>query len=154
MHLHTNLSTFGFLFGSRGARRREKALRAKAMEILELVGLADQANEVASDQPHGKQRHICLAIALAAAPKLLLLDEPVTGMNAEEVSEMLDTIRMLRKDQGLTCIVVEHNMNAVMGLCDRIVTISYGKMICEGSPEETCANPAVIEAYLGTEDAA
>lgn len=152
MHLHTGLSAFGFLLGGRGARRREKEMNARALEILELLGLADQADEVASSQPHGNQRHICLGIALACDPKLLLLDEPVTGMNAEEVSAMLDTVRMLRREKGLTLIVVEHNMKAVMGLCDRIVTISYGRMICEGSPEETCNNPAVIEAYLGAED--
>jgi branched-chain amino acid transport system ATP-binding protein len=152
MHLHTKLSLFGFLLGGPGARRRRKALHSRAMEILELLGLADQADEVASSQPHGSQRHICLGIALAAEPKLLLLDEPVTGMNAEEVSAMLDTIRTLRRDKGLTLIVVEHNMKAIMGLCDRIVTISYGRKICEGSPEETCTDPAVIEAYLGAEE--
>jgi len=151
MHLHTKLSLFGFLFGSPGARRREKVLYSKAMEILQLVGLAGEADKIASSQPHGNQRLICLAIALAAEPKLLLLDEPVTGMNAEEVSAMLDTIRMLRKEKGITSIVVEHNMKAVMGLCDRIVTISYGKKIAEGSPQEISANPAVIEAYLGAE---
>ena len=152
MHLHTKLSVFGFLFGGHGARRREKALRARAVEILDLVGLTDQADEVASSQPHGNQRHICLAIALATEPKLLLLDEPVTGMNADEVSAMLETIRMLRREKGMTIVVVEHNMKAVMGLCDRIVTINHGKKICEGSPEQTCANPDVIEAYLGAED--
>jgi branched-chain amino acid transport system ATP-binding protein len=151
MHLHTQLSQFGFLVGGSKAKRREEALRARGMEILELIGLADQADQIASAQPHGNQRHICLGIALAAEPTLLLLDEPVTGMNAEEVETMLDTVRMLRRERGLTLIVVEHNMKAVMGLCDRIVTISYGKKICEGSPEQTCADPAVIEAYLGAE---
>jgi branched-chain amino acid transport system ATP-binding protein len=151
LHLHTNLGLFGFLFGSPGARRREKILHSKAMEILQLVGLADEADKIALSQPHGNQRHICLAIALAAEPKLLLLDEPVTGMNAEEVSDMLDLIRMLRKEKGITSIVVEHNMRAVMGVCDRIVTISYGKKIAEGSPKEIAENPAVIEAYLGAE---
>ncbi len=152
MHLHTGLRTFGFLFGGHHARRREKALRERAMEILELVGLADQADEVASSLPHGNQRHICLAIALATEPRLLLLDEPVTGMNAEEVAAMLETLRKLRREQGMTLVVVEHNMQAVMGLCDRIVTISYGKKICEGTPEQTCSDPAVIAAYLGAED--
>jgi branched-chain amino acid transport system ATP-binding protein len=152
MHLHTKLSLFGFLLGGPGARRREGALRARATEILALVGLADEADTIASDLPHGNQRHLCLAIALAAEPKLLLLDEPVTGMNAEEVSEMLDLIRMLREKTGLTLIVIEHNMKAVMGLCDRIVAISYGKKIAEGSPQEIANNPTVIEAYLGAED--
>jgi len=150
-HLHTQLGLFGFLFGSPSAHRREKILYSKAMEILELVGLAGEADKIASSQPHGNQRHLCLAIALAAEPKLLLLDEPVTGMNAEEVSGMVALIKTLRKEKGMTSIVVEHNMKAVMGLCDRIVTISYGKKIAEGSPKEISANPAVIEAYLGAE---
>jgi branched-chain amino acid transport system ATP-binding protein len=152
MHLHTKLSLFGFLFGGPGARRREKALHSRAMEILGLVGLADEPDRMASDLPHGNQRHLCLAVALAAEPKLLLLDEPVTGMNAGEVSEMLDLIKMLREKTELTLIVIEHNMKAVMGLCDRIVAISYGKKIAEGPPKEIANNPAVIEAYLGAED--
>jgi branched-chain amino acid transport system ATP-binding protein len=151
LHLHTNLGLFGFLFGSPSAHRREKALYSKAMELLQLVGLAGEADRIASSQPHGNQRHLCLAIALAAEPKLLLLDEPVTGMNAEEVSGMVTLIKTLREERGMTSIVVEHNMKAVMGLCDRIVTINYGKKIAEGSPKEIAANPAVIEAYLGAE---
>jgi branched-chain amino acid transport system ATP-binding protein len=151
LHLHTQLGLFGFLLGSPAAHRREKVLHAKAMEILELVGLAGEADRTASSQPHGNQRLVCLAIALAAEPKLLLLDEPVTGMNAQEVSDMLAVIKKLRKEQGITSIVVEHNMKAVMGLCDRIVTISYGKKIAEGTPKKIASNPAVIEAYLGAE---
>ncbi len=150
-HLHTDLGLFGFLFGSPSAHRREKILYSKAMEILQFVGLADEADRIASSQPHGNQRHLCMAIALAAEPKLLLLDEPVTGMNDEEVSGMLDMIKTLREKRGITCIVVEHNMKAVMGLCDRIVTICYGRKIAEGSPKEISANPQVIEAYLGAE---
>ena len=151
LHLHTQLDLFSFLFGGPAARRREKVLHTKAMEILKLVGIADEADRIASSQPHGNQRLLCLAIALAAEPKLLLLDEPVTGMNAEEVSGMLAVIKKLRKKQGITSIVVEHNMKAVMGLCDRIVTISHGKKIAEGTPKKIASNPAVIEAYLGAE---
>ncbi len=151
LHLHTQLGLFGFLFGSPAAHRREKVLHAKAMEILKLVGIADEADRTASNQPHGNQRLLCLAVALASEPKLLLLDEPVTGMNAQEVSGMLAVIKKLRKEKGITSIVVEHNMKAVMGLCDRIVTISYGRKIAEGTPKKIASNPAVIEAYLGAE---
>jgi len=152
MHLHTQLSLLGFLFGGRRARRRDQALRIRAIEILGLVGLAEEKDVIAADLPHGNQRHLCLAVALAAEPKLLLLDEPVTGMNAGEVSEMLDLIRSLREKTGLTLIVIEHNMKAVMGLCDRIVAISYGRKLAEGTPEEIANNQAVIEAYLGADD--
>jgi branched-chain amino acid transport system ATP-binding protein len=151
LHLKTGIGLFGFLFGGFSARRRENALYSKAMEILEMVGLSDVADEIASKQPHGKQRLLGLAIALATEPKLLLLDEPVTGMNAEEVAAMISLIKALRNKKRITCIVVEHNMKAIMGLCDRIVTLSYGKKIAEGSPREISENPSVIEAYLGAE---
>jgi branched-chain amino acid transport system ATP-binding protein len=123
------------------------------MEILQFVGLADSVNELAKSQPHGKQRLLGLAIALASEPKLLLLDEPVTGMHAEEVANMVNMIRSLRELKGITCIVVEHNMKVVMNLCDRIVTLCYGKKIADCSPRETAENPAVCEAYLGADDA-
>lgn len=153
MHLHTGIDPFGFIFGTRAARKREKALYGEAMEILRFVKLDDVANEIASSQPHGKQRLLGLGVALAARPKLLLLDEPVTGMNAEEVVTMVDMIRATRASKGTTCMIVEHNMKVVMDLCDRIVTLCYGKKICDASPRETAENPQVCEAYLGAEDA-
>jgi branched-chain amino acid transport system ATP-binding protein len=149
MHLHTNLGLFGFLFGGPSARRKEEMLYSKAMDILRFVGLSGEADRMASSQPHGNQRHLCLAIALASEPKLLLLDEPVTGMNDEEVSGMLAMIKTLRDERGITCIIVEHNMKAVMGLCDRIVTICYGKKIAEGSYAQIAADREVQVAYLG-----
>jgi len=154
LHLHTNLSIFGFLFGTPAAQRRDKELYTEAMEILKYVGLENSANELAKSQPHGKQRLLGLAIAIASKPKLLLLDEPVTGMHAEEVTNMVNMIRLLRDTKGITCIVVEHNMKVVMNLCDRIVTLCYGKKICDASPKETAENPAVCEAYLGVDNAA
>jgi branched-chain amino acid transport system ATP-binding protein len=149
LHLQAGIGLFGFLFGSPSAKRRENVLYSKSMEILEMVGLSDVANEIASKQPHGKQRLLGLAMATASQPKLLLLDEPVTGMNAEEVKAMIKMIKALRTKKGIACIVVEHNMKAIMGLCDRIITLSYGQKIAEGTPKEISDNPVVIEAYLG-----
>jgi branched-chain amino acid transport system ATP-binding protein len=92
---------------------------------------------------------LALAIALASQPQLLLLDEPVTGMNAREIETMSNMIRMLKERKGITCILIEHNLKAVMGLCERIAVLNFGKKIAEGSPEEIVENPAVMEAYLG-----
>jgi len=151
IHLRNNIGFWGSFFGSSYSRNIEKIMYKKASETLMLVGLSDKADELAINLSHGNQRLLCLAVALASDPELLLLDEPVTGMNAEEVSAMVSIIRMLTDKRGITSIVVEHNMRAVMSLCDRIAVISYGSKIAEGSPEEITKNPAVIEAYLGAE---
>ncbi len=127
-------------------------MQRRALDTLEFVGLAQYSNELAFNLPHGRQRLLGLAIALAAQPQLLLLDEPVTGMNAEEVETMLSMIRALREQRGITCIIIEHNLKAVMGLCDRIAVLHFGRKIAEGSPEEIVENPAVMEAYLGKEE--
>lgn len=152
IHGRTARGFWGSLVGSRYSREVEQAMIVKVGEILSLVGLSDVAQELAHNLPHGKQRLLCLAVALAGEPELLLLDEPVTGMNATEVAEMLRVIKMLQSEKGITCIVVEHNMSAVMRLCDRLVVISYGSKIAEGPPAEVCQERCVIEAYLGAED--
>jgi len=151
IHLRNNIGFWGSFFGSSYSRNIEKIMYKKASETLMLVGLSDKTDELAINLSHGNQRLLCLAVALASDPELLLLDEPVTGMNAEEVSAMVSIIRMLTDKKGITSIVVEHNMRAVMSLCDRIAVISYGTKIAEGSPEEITKNPTVIEAYLGAE---
>jgi branched-chain amino acid transport system ATP-binding protein len=124
---------------------------ARCMELLGFVGLADKAGEMAHNLPHGSQRELCVAVALASNPTLLLLDEPLTGMNAEETSSMIKIVKDLNKERGTTTIVVEHNMRAVLGLCARTVVLNYGQKLAEGVPRECIAAPAVIEAYLGTD---
>jgi branched-chain amino acid transport system ATP-binding protein len=150
-HMRDNIGFFASLINNRYSRNKEKTIREKAVDILELVGLSDKINDLAVNLSHGNQRLLCLATALASDPTLLLLDEPLTGMNNEEVSAMMAVIIMLKEKMGVTSIVVEHNMKAVMSLCDRIVVISYGSKIAEGSPKEIASNPIVIDAYLGEE---
>jgi len=108
-------------------------------------------NEKALNLPHGYQRTLGIAIALAAQPKLLLLDEPLTGMNPLEVESMLETIRRIRDESETTIVVVEHNMKAVMALCERLVVMNFGQKIAEGPPQEITNNKDVIEAYLGSD---
>lgn len=151
-HLQTKIGLSSIFLNTRSNRDKDGAVQDRALNILEFVGLAQYVDEPAFNLPHGRQRLLSLAIALATQPELLLLDEPVTGMNAEEVETMLTMITALREQKGLTCIIIEHNLRAVMGLCDRIAVLNFGKKIAEGSPGEIVENAAVTEAYLGTEE--
>jgi branched-chain amino acid transport system ATP-binding protein len=144
MHDRNARGFWGSLVNTRYSSGIDRTMRTKATDILQLVGLADSMDEIAFNLSHGKQRLLCLAVALAGDPELLLLDEPVTGMNGMEVQNMMTVIRMLRDERKITCVVVEHNMRAVMRLCDRIAVISYGSKIADGTPAEIGQDPAVM----------
>jgi branched-chain amino acid transport system ATP-binding protein len=148
-HQQTKESFWGSFLGVQSARKAELDSRKKALKMAESTGLAGWEDKFAKELPHGLQRILGLCIALATKPTLLMLDEPVTGMNATEIAVMMNLIRKIR-DEGVTIVLVEHNMKAVMGLSDRITVLSYGEKIAEGSPEEIRADRHVIEAYLGS----
>jgi branched-chain amino acid transport system ATP-binding protein len=133
---------------SRRARAEEKALMGKAVEILEFLGIAHLRDEKPESLPHGHQKALGVAIALASEPKLLLLDEPATGMNPSESDMMISHIRQVRR-RGVTVIVVEHDMRVVRSVCDRLVCMNFGQKLCEGSPDYVTSHPEVCEAYLG-----
>ena len=139
------------LFHTSDVREEEKTIRAKAMEIIDYMGLASVREEMAGALPHGLQRALGVSIALATNPRLLLLDEPMAGMNPSETAHMVYLIKQLR-DKGITLIVVEHDMKAIMSLCDRIAVLNYGRKIAEGPPNDIKTNQEVIEAYLGSEE--
>ncbi|MBQ6399182.1 MAG: ABC transporter ATP-binding protein [Clostridia bacterium] len=133
-------------------RAEEKAMRKKAMDLLETVGLAEEADELATSLPYGKQRRLEIARALATDPTLLLLDEPAAGMNPQETDELGEFIVDIKNRFHLTVFMIEHHMNLVMDISDRIYVLDFGRQIAEGTPEEIQKNPDVIAAYLGVEE--
>lgn len=126
------------------------AEQEEAWKMLEITGLTPFATTLAKNLPHGQQRSLGIAVALAAHPTLLLLDEPVAGMTAAEKDHVMDLVRLIR-DRGVTVLLVEHDMRAVMGTCERIVVLNFGRKIAAGTPEEIRTHPEVIEAYLGAD---
>lgn len=129
----------------------EAFITQKAMDLLKIFHLEEEAHEVAKNLPYGKQRRLEIARALATEPKLLLLDEPAAGMNPQETKELMEMIRWIRKEFNLSILLIEHDMGLVMGVCERIYVLEYGMKIAEGTPEEIKHNTRVIEAYLGEE---
>lgn len=129
----------------------EEFITQKALDLLKIFHLEEEAHEVAKNLPYGKQRRLEIARALATEPKLLLLDEPAAGMNPQETKELMEMIRWIRKEVNLSILLIEHDMGLVMGVCERIYVLEYGMKIAEGTPEEIKQNARVIEAYLGEE---
>ncbi len=130
--------------------RQEKQIEEEAIKLLALFHMEGDAAKLAKNLPYGKQRKLEICRALATGPKLLLLDEPAAGMNPQETKELMETIRLVRENFRLTILLIEHDMNLVMGICERLIVIDYGQIIAKGTPEEIKVNKQVIKAYLGS----
>jgi len=149
-HLHVNIGIWKQVSRIGQPYEKEKAIERNIISALETMGIAHLKDEIATDLPHGHQRALAMAMALATQPKLLMLDEPVTGMNETEKADMVARMRTLR-ESGITILLVEHDMKTIMTICDKITVLNFGKKISEGTAEEVSKHKDVIEAYLGAE---
>lgn len=148
---HKNMSygIFASLFRTKKYWKEENEAHQKAFEILTDLGLNEYANELSENLPYGKQRKLEIARALATKPMLLLLDEPAAGMNPHETEELMETIKVVKEKYNTTILLIEHDMKLVMGICDKLTVLNFGKIIATGTPVEIQNNPEVIKAYLG-----
>jgi ABC-type branched-subunit amino acid transport system ATPase component len=145
-HIKGRTNVFSAILGL--DKQKQAASRDRVMDVLEFMGLSERKDQLASELPLGSQRALALSIALVSEPKVMLMDEPFAGMNPEETNHMMDLTRKVQ-ESGITIILVEHDMKAVMGLCHYLTVLNFGQVLAQGTPEDIRTNEKVIEAYLG-----